>query len=235
MQWLLEVLETTGLADRTIVLYTSEHGERAGAHGMPQKAGTMYKEDMKAPLIVRHPDLSGGRTTPALAAAVDLSPTLLAWAGMAPTQVAERYPQLCGFDLSPAMETSGGLTERDRRGILFNHAVGCGWMLPGGEMELTQRRLYRGVHDGRYKFARYFAPADHHQPGEWETLIQHHDLKLYDTETDPDELVNLAHEPERYRDELLRLNAMTNALIDLEVGLDCGSEYPGPVEQYNVL
>ncbi|ETX01258.1 MAG: hypothetical protein ETSY2_37565, partial [Candidatus Entotheonella gemina] len=61
------------------------------------------------------------------------------------------------------------------------------------------------------------------------------DLELYDTETDPNEIVNLAHEPERYQQELLRLNATTNALIDLEIGVDQGTEYPGPVEQYNTI
>ncbi len=90
VRWLLEVLDTTGLAERTVVLYTSDHGER-GAHGMRQKAGTMYKEDMNVPLIVRHPDLIGGRTTSALAAAVDLVPTVLAMTGVSPTEVSERY------------------------------------------------------------------------------------------------------------------------------------------------
>ena len=195
----------------------------------------MYKADMKVPLIVRHPGLTGGWTTSALAAAIDLVPTLLALTGMSQTEVAERYPQLHGIDLAAAIETPGGRTERDRRGILFNHAVGHGWASTDGVVDLTKRRLHRGVHDGRYKFARYFAPAEHHQPREWETLTRYNDLELYDTETDPDEIVNLAQEPGRYRAELLRLNAMTNALIDLEVGLDCGAEYSGPVEQYNTI
>ncbi len=216
-------------------VYTSDHGEQAGAHGLKQKAGTMYKEDMKVPLIVRHPDCSGGRTTSALASAVDVVPTLLAWAGLPGTVVAERYPELKGVDLSPAVETSGALSERDRRGILFNYAAQYGWARTSEGMDLSKRRAHRGVHDGRYKFARYFAPAQHHQPKDWETLTRYNDLELYDTEADPHEIDNLAYEPEHYRTELLRLNTVTNALIDLEIGLDQGAEYPGPVEQYNTL
>ncbi len=233
VMWLLDVLDMTGLADRTIVLYTSDHGERAGAHGLKQKAGTMYKEDMNVPLIVRHPDCSGGRTTSALAAAIDVVPTLLAWTGT--SSAAERYPALTGVDLSAALETPGAQSERDRRGILFNYAAQYGWARTADGMDLSKRRAHRGIHDGRYKFARYFAPAQHHQPKDWETLTRYNDLELYDTETDPHEIVNLAHEPERYQQELLRLNTMTNALIDLEIGADHGAEYPGPVEQYNTI
>ncbi len=66
-------------------------------------------------------------------------------------------------------------------------------------------------------------------------LTRYNDLELYDTQSDPHEIINLAHEPERYQQELLRLNAMTNVLIDLEVGADHGTEYPGPIEQYNTI
>jgi hypothetical protein len=43
---------------------------------------------------------------------------------------------------------------------------------------------------------------------------------------------NLALDPE-HRKMALRLNAMTNALIKREVGVDNGQEYPGPTEMYN--
>ncbi|MNL48980.1 hypothetical protein D3C87_1718810 [compost metagenome] len=89
--------------------------------------------------------------------------------------------------------------------------------------------------DGRYKFARYFAPGEHHAPITWEQLTTHNDLELYDTRTDPEEIVNLAAQPERHKDLILRLNAMTNALIAREVGEDRGGEYPGPIAQYNTL
>lgn len=95
--------------------------------------------------------------------------------------------------------------------------------------------LFRGVHDGRYKFARYFAPSQHHTPRTWEQLTAHNDLELYDTRSDPDELVNLAARPEAHRDLLLRINQQTNRLVAAEVGVDDGASLPGPTEQYNQL
>src|SRR3546814_5901158 len=38
---------------------------------------------------------------------------------------------------------------------------------------LTHPGLFRGVHDGRNKFARYFTPAQHHIPREWDTLLRY--------------------------------------------------------------
>jgi arylsulfatase len=63
--------------------------------------------------------------------------------------------------------------------------------------------------------------------------VRLNDLELYDTATDPNEIKNLAFRPEGVRATLMRLNAMTNALVKEEVGRDDGSEYPGPTEQYN--
>jgi arylsulfatase A-like enzyme len=236
----LDGLRRTGQADNTIIVFTADHGERAGAHGMRQKGGTIYREDIGVPLIVVHPDVEGGRTTPAFA------PTLLAMAGVDATTRSTRHPQLKGFDLTPAVERPGGRTRRDQVGILLNYAVRYGWDAPdvpaGTEMarplprqDLRLRRLFRGVHAGRYKFARYFAPAEHHIPRTFQQLTRHNDLELYDTEVDPGEINNLAWEPAKHQKLIMRLNAMVNHLIETEVGADDGSEYQGPREQYNTL
>lgn len=246
MQTVIDALVASGQLDNTIIIYTSDHGERAGAHGMQQKGGTIYKEDVGVPLVVVHPDASGGRSTKALASSVDLVPTILAMAGVDEADYRSRYPQLVGHDLSAAIQSTTARTARDKAGILFDYAVAYGWTYPDvpagvtetrplAKPDLKLRRLHRGVHDGRYKFARYFAPAQHHTPSRWADLVAYNDLELYDTFKDPDEITNLAHEPNQNRKLIERLNAMTNALVKAEIGVDNGAEYPGPTEQYNTL
>ena len=238
---LLWALEHSGQMDNTIIIYTSDHGERAGAHGMRQKGGTMYREETNVPMIIVHPDVQGGGRTQKLMSAVDLAPTMLAMAGQDANWRREHFSELPGVDVSSLLANPTGRTERDVRGHLFNYAVGYGWAVKSGatprtpfaeRFDLTKRRLHRGVHDGRWKFARYFAPAHHQQPKNWNELTSRCDLELYDTSTDPNELVNLASQPAQ-RANILRLNTLINALIDREVGTDNGSEYPGDAAQYN--
>ena len=95
--------------------------------------------------------------------------------------------------------------------------------------------LFRGIHDGRYKFARYFKPSQHHMPRDWATLLKYNQLELYDTLTDPDEITNLAASPESHKDLILRLNESVNQSVDNEVGVDNGSEFPGPHFLYQRL
>ncbi|MFZ6641975.1 sulfatase-like hydrolase/transferase [Undibacterium sp. TC4M20W] len=253
----LQALKKLGMDKDTIVIYTSDHGEMAGAHKLRQKGPFMYKENMRLPFIVRHPDVVGGKMTNALGSHMDLVPTILGMAGVDARAVAEKYPYLKGVDISAAISTTGATTERDKKGILFNYGVPLyidpefsrkgaktgkiynqlsalligfesGQFLPS----LENPALFRGIHDGRYKFARYFKPADHHQPRDWENLRARNQLELYDTQTDPNEITNLAASPEQHKELLLDLNQRLNTLISAEVGDDLGRELPGPAFLY---
>lgn len=255
----LQQLEQLKLADQTIVVYTSDHGDMLGAHGLRQKGASIYKENVRVPLIVRHPDYPAGAATDALAGPLDLAPTLLGFAGVDAAQRAERYPALKGVDLTPAIAESSARTERDRRGLLFDynttlyidpeaaehimshHRDATWWSmfqanLAQGRLHprLDQPGLFRGVHDGRYKFARYFRPSEHHTPKDWDTLLAHNELELYDTQADPDELVNLAFDPTPHQALILALNDKVNALIAAEIGVDDGREHPGPGYLYRL-
>lgn len=230
----LDALDTLGLADDTIVVLTSDHGERGGAHGgMKGKGSDIYKETVRVPLIIRHPDVRGGAITDALASGIDLAPTLLGFAGLGDAERAERYPELRGIDLSDTVADPDARTARDARGILFNYGTPGAALTPNGPApDYEVRTLIRGVFDGRFKFGRYFNVAEHHRPADWDALLAHNDLELYDTTADPDELVNLAYRPEAHRDRIEALNAKVDALIDEEIGVDDGSIYPGPTAQY---
>lgn len=241
----LDALEASGMSENTIVIFTSDHGERAGAHGMRQKAGTVYREDTNVPLIIRHPDIKGGVVNDRLFSSIDLVPTVLGFAGIDKN----KYPELKGFDLSCTLSSPHEETKRDLAGHLFNYACGYYWdSLPPEKAKrptpkndgmetrvLDLRRLHRGILFNNYKFARYFAPAEHHTPGTWEQLTAHNDLEFYDVAEDPCELRNLALDGATYRDQLTMLNEKANTLIRREVGTDNGAEYEGDSSQYNTL
>ena len=65
-------------------------------------------------------------------------------------------------------------------------------------------------------------------------LKTYNELELYDTRNDPHELNNLALQPDTVKDELMRLNGMTNDLIAREIGADDGREFIGPRNWYKL-
>jgi len=72
---LLVTLEQVGLADDTLVIYTSDHGEMLGEHGMWWKC-CMYEQAVAVPLIMRFPDgAAAGRRVSQIVELVDLYPT----------------------------------------------------------------------------------------------------------------------------------------------------------------
>ena len=77
---LLAALDTNGLADNALIVFTSDHGEMAGAHGVFGK-GLMYEESLHVPLIIKAPGQTRGSRTSTPAATIDLMPTLLDYAG----------------------------------------------------------------------------------------------------------------------------------------------------------
>jgi arylsulfatase len=202
---------------------------------MSGKGSDIYKETVRVPLIVRHPDVKKGGATQALVGTSDITPTLLGFAGVSDATLADRYPALKGVNFGATVGDAKARTDRDKRGIFFDY-MSPGFIRADRPMPKDPPRiLIRGVFDGRYKFGRYFRATEHHIPRDWETLLAHNDLELYDTRNDPDEIVNLAAKPEDHKDLILALNAKTNAIIDNEVGKDDGSIYPGPTARYNTL
>lgn len=74
---ILEALEDAGLADNTIVVYTSDHGDMMGSHHMVEKS-VMYEEAVTVPLLMRLPQLqSAGHRVKQRVSLIDVVPTLL--------------------------------------------------------------------------------------------------------------------------------------------------------------
>jgi choline-sulfatase len=155
----LRALKELGLEDDTIVLYTSDHGEMLGEHGMWQKF-EFYEASCGVPLMIHAP---GARPTVCNApvSLVSVLPTLA---------------ELAGAPVSGRLdETSLGPQIRDA-GVARNRPVFA-------EYNLRNPHAKYMIRDGRYKYS-YWT----------------HDIaELYDLESDPQELRNLAldrsHEP----------------------------------------
>jgi arylsulfatase A-like enzyme len=93
---LLAALEETGIADDTIVVFTSDHGDMMGSHGEVRK-GQWYNESLLVPFLVRYPNtVRSGVRDDALLSTVDIYPTLLGLLGLG-----DRVPEnLDGIDCS---------------------------------------------------------------------------------------------------------------------------------------
>jgi uncharacterized sulfatase len=80
---ILDCLNRRGLAENTIVIFTTDHGELLGDHGLWMKGPFHYEQLVRVPMIVRWPrGFSGGRRISGLFSHVDIVPTLLSAAGL---------------------------------------------------------------------------------------------------------------------------------------------------------
>ncbi len=99
---LLNSLEESGIADDTIVVFTSDHGDMLGAHGLQRKQKP-WDESIMVPWVMRWPgELPRGLRTDTLLNSPDVMPTLLSLMGV------EIPDTVQGSDLSGAARGSGG-------------------------------------------------------------------------------------------------------------------------------
>lgn len=82
----LDALETSGLDENTIIVFTSDHGDGAAAHKWSAKL-SLYKESAMVPLLVSLPGKipSGSSDNDHLVSQIDIAPTLCDYAGIEPT------------------------------------------------------------------------------------------------------------------------------------------------------
>jgi arylsulfatase len=248
----LDELQASGEADRTIVILTADHGDIDGAHFMHSKGATSYREQNNVPLIIVHPAYPGGRETKAVTSHLDLAPTLIAMTAAPSDRKAAITKGIKGRDFSGVLADpqSASLTAV-RDGVLFNynmlayldgdfaykaidfiHKGGKGNRLKEAGIlpDLKKRGAIRSVFDGRYMYARYFSPKQHNRPTKLEQVRAFNDVELYDTESDPLEAHNLAAGSKPNHELLMAMNDKLNRLIDEEVGEDRGAIMPGGIE-----
>ncbi len=125
----LDALEASGEADNTLIVYTSDHGEGLGSHGLYWKA-FMYEESARVPFIMAFPGRipEGTKNQDIFVSGVDLMPTFCDVAGI------PRPEGLCGENVLAQFESG----TRTREALVTSASF-------GGRM----------VVDDRYKSIRY--------------------------------------------------------------------------------
>ncbi len=107
-----DALKEEGIFDDTVVVFTSEHGEMLGDHGLLQKLA-MYEESARVPMLIRAPNLSTDKTLiGGNFSHIDLVPTLL---------------DLLGFDVPNGLEGKPVTSVMEQGGNLRNNEVIIEW------------------------------------------------------------------------------------------------------------
>jgi len=161
---MLDALERTQQRENTIVVFTSDHGELLGDHGIYLKGAHFYEPAIRVPLIISMPGtIAEGIETDALVELVDLAPTLLEAADI------DSLSRMQGESLWPILTELG---ERDsHKAMVYCESYETlGWHDDSIPPNATM------VRTDRYKLVQYHRT----EMGE-----------LYDLETDPDEFTNL--------------------------------------------
>lgn len=105
---LIAELERRGIAGRTIVAVTADHGESLGEHGESTHSLFVYDATIRVPLIVRYPGVvPAGSRYGGLVSGVDLAPTLLELMGLPP------LPRIQGVSHATALRGKGPAPARE--------------------------------------------------------------------------------------------------------------------------
>ncbi len=106
---IVKELENTGLKKETIIIYTSDHGDFVGSHGMVEKAAmghNVYEDILQIPLIIHYPGQDEGQVRYDLVSQVDILPTILDIIGV---EKPELTHPIQGISLHAAMKENSGL------------------------------------------------------------------------------------------------------------------------------
>lgn len=177
---IMRAVEEEGLSDRTRILYTSDHGDTLGEHGVWFKS-TMYEGSVGVPMILSGPDIPKGTSVDLPVSLVDCFPTILDGVGAEPHTDDARLP---GASLLPIAR---GESRPFRTVFSEYHASGS---MTGAFM----------IRFGAYKYVHYAGCPP----------------QLFDLETDPGELRDLAGQPS-YADVLQACEEELRRIADPEL------------------
>jgi len=178
---LMNKLAECGLAENTVVVFSADHGFFLGERQLGGK-WLMYEEAIRVPLIVFDPRTKpkkGGTVREEMVLNIDLAPTLLDMAGIPAPSF------MTGRSMEPLLQSK---TDTWREEAFFEHNYLRDAGIPASEAVRVDNVRSKG-----WKYIRYI-DAD--------PIIE----EIYDLNTDPEEITNLAADPE-YRNDLDRLRS----------------------------
>ncbi len=170
----VDALDRLGLAKDTIIIFTSDHGYHMGEHGLWQKM-SLFEESARVPLLIVAPGVAAKREAAgAPVSHIDLYPTLAELCGLkAPSNIQ-------GQSLVPILKD----TSLSGRGWALTQVTRGGAPARAGSLE-TKPFFGYSLRTPQWRYTEWGEAA--------------HGRELYDHETDPKELTNLAHRPEHSR------------------------------------
>lgn len=162
----IDSLDRLGLAQNTVIVFTSDHGYHTGEHGLWQKM-SLFEESARVPLLIVAPGVSqAGSIIQTPVSQIDLFPTLA---------------ELCGIT-APDNIQGQSLT-----GILRDpQTVGRGWAI-------TQVSRNEKQGDSTTQYFGYSLRTPQWRYTQWQSQVPQ--AELYDHANDPRELTNLARQP----------------------------------------
>jgi arylsulfatase A-like enzyme len=181
---LFAALEASGQWDDTLIIFSADHAEHLGDHYLTGK-GMFYDGGMRIPWIIRDPtaaaDATRGQVRGEFVAAIDSSPTIMDWLGLA---IPDRFQ---GRSMLSLIRGDEPFDARQEIHYEFDYRQGA---LGQGATDPDEHLLWV-VRDKRHKLVQF---ADPGLPP-----------ILFDLEVDPDELTDVAGRPE-YQATLLEMS-----------------------------
>ena len=178
---ILDTLEECGLSENTVVVFTSDHGEMMGSHGLRGK-GLMFEESVRVPLMIRLPGRGAGKRVKGPVSHIDLVPTLLDLMGQ---PVADH---LQGKSLRPLIQQSGTPTHEDDVFIEWQGPV---------PLDVVPEAMKGVASEADIRASCASQVRTIVTPDRWKfNCSQVGEDELYNLEEDPIETRNLAREPQ---------------------------------------
>ncbi|HRU04214.1 MAG TPA: sulfatase-like hydrolase/transferase [Candidatus Brocadiia bacterium] len=170
----LDALEGLGMADDTLVIFASDHGDMLGDHGLMVKGGFFYDGSTRVPLIVRGPGAERGRRVKALAQLHDIAATALRASGAPAEAVREGAPD------SVDLRDEQALRRRGYAACLYRNSIICADHVTRTKGYFDPPILATMWREGAYKLNVYHSAPEGTPRGE-----------LFHMDEDPHELRNL--------------------------------------------